>query len=267
MRCIALFILSALALAAPARAQPVEVDVELVLMVDVSRSMSPREMEIQRRGYADALRSDEVVDAIGSGLIGQVAVTFIEWAGAHSQNTIIDWRLLRTRADAEAFADDLRIGVGRALRRTSISGALAHGSASLAGNGYAGLRRVIDISGDGPNNTGPLVTDVRDAVVGSGIVVNGLPLMTQEGTGSRWHLADLDLYYEACVIGGPGAFVIPVTDWDDFAGAVRRKLVLELVGRDPMIVPAQFEGYETPSYDCLAGEKMWRRSFGRDNFR
>ena len=257
----ALAILAASLIATGTPAEETEVDVELVLMVDVSRSMTPRELEIQRQGYAEALTSDPVIAAIRAGLLGRVAVSYVEWAGYGAQRVIVDWRLLETRADAEAFARTLTTNFNPALRRTSISSALRFARAHLDDNAYRGLRRVIDVSGDGPNNAGGPVRQARDAVLGEGIVINGLPLMTREGMGSQWHLDDLDVYYENCVIGGPGAFVVPVLDWADFAGAVRRKLVLELVG--PPAVPVVRAQYTPdPGYDCLIGEKIWERNRG-----
>ncbi len=239
-----------------ASADAIEVDLELVLMVDVSRSMTERELEIQRRGYAAALRSDAVYAAVQSGLLQSVAMTYVEWAG--TQEVIVDWRVLQSRDDLEAFANILTTKFNPALRRTSISEALVFGMREIETNIYQGIRQVIDISGDGPNNQGRPVTRGRDAALAKGIVINGLPLMTQEGMGSAWHLDRLDLYYQSCVIGGPGSFVIPVLDWDDFAEAVRRKLVLEMVARpvEAQIVPAQLR--ERDPTDCLIGEKIWQ---------
>jgi len=249
---------------------PMEVDVELVLAVDASLSITPREMDIQRRGYAEAILSPEVMAAVTGGLLGRVAITYMEWAGAGSQRTVIDWTVIASPADARAFAARLLDAPGQPLRRTSISGALDHAVASFEGNGFAGLRRVIDISGDGPNNSGGPVTRARDAALARGIVINGLPLMTREGVGGRWHLDDLDRYYTDCIIGGPGAFVIPVTDWDGFAVAVRRKLVMELAGLSPAPAPPRRDGQarlwrigaaqaapHPEPYDCLIGEKIW----------
>jgi hypothetical protein len=219
--------------------------------------MTEGELEIQRQGYAAALRSDEVFAAIRSGLLQRVALTYVEWAG--TQEVVVDWRILATREDLEAFAHVLTTRFDPSLRRTSISEALLFGADLIERNDYVGLRRVIDVSGDGPNNQGRPVLEARDAVLSRGIVVNGLPLMTREGMGSQWHLDDLDAYYEACVIGGPGAFVIAVREWRDFAEAVRRKLVLEIAGapREATVLPAQFRS--EPAYDCLIGEKMWQQ--------
>ncbi|RYH12215.1 DUF1194 domain-containing protein [Tropicimonas sp. IMCC6043] len=242
--------------AAHADADGIEVDLELVLMVDVSRSMTENELEIQRLGYAAALQTDAVYAAVQSGMLGRVALSYVEWAG--TQQVIVDWRLLETREDLAAFADTLSANFNPALRRTSISEALLFGAEMIENNEYAGLRKVIDISGDGPNNDGRPVTFARDRVLAEGITINGLPLLTREGMGSQWHLEHLDIYYETCVIGGPGAFVVPVLDWQDFAEAVRRKLVLEMASQSPAetLRPAQM--LLRDPYDCMIGEKMWQ---------
>jgi hypothetical protein len=199
-----------------------------------------------------------------AGLLGRVALSYVEWAGAGAQRIVVDWTLIENRAGAEGFAARLDTQFNPALRRTSIAGAIAFGRESLAQNGFAGLRRVIDISGDGPNNEGGLVTLARDRALAEGIVINGLPLMTVEVPPSRWQLANLDVYYRTCVIGGPGSFVIPVTDWAQFAEAVRRKLVLELVGQTPPPVPTPVQYVPGPddARDCQIGEKIWERNRG-----
>jgi len=132
-----------------------------------------------------------------------------------------------------------------------------------ASNGYTAWRRVIDISGDGPNNQGRPVLEARRDTLAKGIIINGLPLMTREGMGSQWHLDDLDKYYQACVIGGPGSFNLPVLTWEQFPAAVRLKLVQELASAPQRIVPANFHVQPTPEYDCLIGEKIWQQF--RDN--
>lgn len=246
--------------ALPAQAE-IEVDVELVLAVDVSRSMSPYELEIQRRGYAEALTSDEVLAAIGDGFLGRIALTYVEWAGAGSSRVVVDWTLIESRADAERVAEMLTANFSPTLRRTSISGALRVGREAILTNGYTAFRRVIDVSGDGPNNHGRPVLEARAEVLADGIVINGLPLMTRDGFGGMWNLEDLDVYYLNCVIGGPGAFMIPVYDWSQFAAAVRRKLVLEIAGLPPRVIPAQATA--PAGYDCLIGEKIWERNRGQ----
>lgn len=253
----------ALAQMAQGQVEQETVDLELVLAVDVSRSMSPRELEIQRRGYAQALIDREVIAAIQNGIYGQIALTYIEWAGALSQRTIVGWTLIRTEEDAVSFAARLTAHFDRSLRRTSISGALDFASGLFDGNGFQGLRRVIDVSGDGPNNEGRMVTLARDEAVGRGIVINGLPLMTQDGLGGQWRLKDLDLYYRDCVIGGPGAFVVPVLEWAHFPAAVRRKLVLELAGSHlPSPSASPLLRIAETAADCLIGEKIWDTFMG-----
>ncbi|WP_158968100.1 DUF1194 domain-containing protein [Chachezhania sediminis] len=247
--------------AAPALAQtarPVDVDVELVLAVDVSRSMSPAELEIQRHGYAAALSSDEVMGTIANGMIGRIAVTYVEWAGDRSQTVIVPWTLIDTAEAAQAVADRLTAYYGSGMRRTSISGALDYAAEMFETNSFRGMRRIIDVSGDGPNNAGRPVLSARADVLSRGIVINGLPLMTENDPYARWGIDDLDVYYTECVIGGPGAFVIPVTTWDQFADAVRRKIVLEIAGLD---APAEAETVrKADAYDCLVGEKIWQRN-------
>ena len=237
-----------------------EVDVELFLAVDVSRSMQPWELEIQRRGYAEALRSDEVWQAMQRGLLQQIAITYVEWAGIGAHRTVVPWTLIASRADFDRVASQITAHFDPSLRRTSISSALDHASASLRDNSFNGLRRVIDVSGDGPNNAGGLVTTMRDQVVSEGITINGLPLMTYDPDEpfAAWGIPDLDAYYEACVIGGPGAFMIPVTEWDEFASAVRRKLVLEIAGPFARVWRVQAQG----KYNCAIGEEIWERNRG-----
>lgn len=239
-------------LALPASAE--EVDVELLLMVDISRSMSAAELALQRQGYVEALRSDSVAAALGRALTGRIALAFVEWAGERQQSILQDWTLIESRADLFAVADAIERARPTPQNRTSISAALRYGAAYLDANDFDGLRRVIDISGDGPNNQGGVVTAARDAALAGGFVINGLPLMTDDGAFMR--IADLDVYYDRCVIGGPGAFVLPVTEWPDFARAVTQKLALEIAGvATERLIPAQAGA----PYDCLVGEKMWRR--------
>lgn len=248
------------ALAPPLRAE-VEVDVELFLAVDVSRSMTPAELEIQRRGYAAALTSPEVIAVIEGSLTGQIALTYVEWAGTYSQTVVVPWALIATRADAERVAGQITARFDEGMRRTSISGALSYAALDFGDNGFRGLRRVIDISGDGPNNQGAPVTQIRDEVLAQGITINGLPLMTEDGFSTRWGIDDLDVYYVRCVIGGPGAFALPVFDWDQFADAVKRKLVLEIAGLPPQSPRIQrVQATRLQPYDCLVGEKLWDRN-------
>ena len=216
-----------LAAAAPAlAAEPV--DVELILAVDVSLSMSPVELEIQRKGYAAALTHDRVIQAIKEGIYGKIAVTYVEWAGRPRSMSSCRGRLIASAADAQAFVDKLTANPPNSARRTSISGALQFAGDLFAESSFRGLKRVVDVSGDGANNQGPAVAEIRDEIVAQGITINGLPLMTKGNMPSVFDIDDLDIYYTNCVIGGPAAFMIPVNDWSQFPEAVRRKLVLEL---------------------------------------
>lgn len=256
----------ALALWLTPAASPAEpVDVELVLAVDVSLSMSPAELEIQRHGYAAALTHDNVLKAIADGAYGKIAVTYVEWAGTTWQRVVVPWTVIANRDDAEKVVAQLNALPPDSARRTSISGALSFGSDLFAESGFQGTKRVIDVSGDGPNNQGAPVDLTRDEVVRQGITINGLPLMTRGGFSGAFDVENLDRYYSDCVIGGPGAFMIPVNDWTQFPEAIRRKLVLELAGpaspqraaeeaAHPPVVLAD----DRPAADCLVGEKMWR---------
>lgn len=252
------------ALALSARAQET-VDVALVLAVDVSRSMSPEELQIQRRGYAAAISSPQVMRAIEQGAHGRIALIMFEWANDTHARVIADWTLIEKTEDAQGFADRILLKEAYSQRRTSISGAIATAAGMLEAVPFLADRRVIDISGDGPNNHGAPVTLARDAAVERGITINGLPLMTTGGPGAQFNIADLDVYYRHCVTGGPASFVLPVTNWAQFPEAVRRKLILEIGGRQPappQVIRAQFS--ERQRYDCLVGEKIWQRL--RDQF-
>ena len=254
----ALAFLLVLATVHGARAETVPVDVELLLAVDISYSMSNRELELQRRGYAEALTSEPVAKAIRSGLHGRIAIAYVEWGNAGAERVVADWTLVKNGADAAAFAARLTRPPSRKRRRTSISSALAFAARSIERNRFAGIRRVIDVSGDGPNNAGDKVLPVRDRVAAKGIVINGLPLMTRDGDTRRFDIASLDAYYRDCVVAGPGSFVVPVRSWEEFPAAVRQKLVLE-IGAAPVakVWQANFHEPERQA-DCEIGEKQWR---------
>src|SRR5436305_6542843 len=159
-------------------ANSVEVDVELVMAVDISYSMDMDELALQREGYAQAIASQEFLNALKQGMHGKIAVTLVEWAGVSDQRVVVPWRLIEGGPSAQAVSDEMARAPVRRAYRTSISGALMFSAALFENNGFRGIRRVIDVSGDGTNNQGPLVTQVRDDVIARGIVINGLPIMT-----------------------------------------------------------------------------------------
>ncbi|MEO1424169.1 MAG: DUF1194 domain-containing protein [Pseudomonadota bacterium] len=243
-----------LALTRPLAAEPV--DVELVLAVDVSRSMDAREQQVQRDGYVAAFRDPVVVAEILSGLHGTIAVSYLEWGGPFETAVVVDWMRIGSMAEAEEFAAALAAQPITFGSSTSISSALRLGQEMIVGNRYDGVRRVIDISGDGPNNTGPRVDEARDAVVAAGIGINGLPVMINPAQGA-FTLPGLDAYYAACVIGGAGAFVMPVRSVDAFAVTIRRKILLE-VARRPAPAGTLLQVQATAPVDCGIGEAMRR---------
>ncbi len=241
-----------------AAAEEMDVDLELVLAVDVSRSMDPAEQDLQKDGYLAALEHPEVLAAIRAGFLGQIAVTYAEWAGPGSHQVIAPWALIDGRESAAAFADVIAARPVSYLHGTSISGALLFSSGLFEANGFRSTRQVIDVSGDGPNNMGLPVLDARDSVLRRGITINGLPIMIHADVIGGYSIPELDVYYEDCVIGGPGAFLVTVESIDRFAEAIRRKLVLEIAGTPPKVMPAAFPQRE-PRIDCLIGEKLRRR--------
>jgi hypothetical protein len=244
-------------------AQGVDVDLELVLAVDVSRSMDFEEQRLQRQGYVAAFRHPEVIQAIESGATGRIAVIYLEWSGPAYQTVIVPWTILSGASDALAFADRLDGGEMLRERGTSISSGLFFASQLFEGSGVNAMRQAIDISGDGPNNMGPPVLPTRDRVVSQGVTINGLPILLRPGGGfGPYGIADLDVYYEDCVIGGPGAFMITVTGVEQFPEAIRRKLVLEIAGTtpEPKLIPAA-AFVPQPRIDCLIGEKSRGRWF------
>jgi hypothetical protein len=237
------------------------VDVELVVAVDVSYSMDPEEQALQREGYITGFTSREFMHALRGGMHGKVAVTYFEWAGPFDQKIVVPWRLIEGPESADAFVNEIARAPYRRASRTSISGALNFAKPLFDGSGYRGIRRVVDVSGDGANNSGPLVTLTRDDLVAAGITINGLPIMLKRPNSFTMDLENLDIYYEDCVIGGPGAFVIPIRQRDQFKEATRTKLVLEIAGRTPppRVIPAQSRA---PRISCIIGEQMWRERWG-----
>ena len=257
--------------AGTARAQQTEVDIELILAVDVSMSMDPEEQRLQREGYIAALRDPAIIKAIRSGPHARIAVTYIEWAGPEAHNHLIPWRVIDGQDSAEAFIAELTVKPYSRYRMTSISSALWYASEQFGAGSFRGARRVIDVSGDGANNSGPPLTPIRDRLVESGVVINGLPILLRPTTTwSSWDIPDLDKYYANCVIGGPGAFMVPITTREEFATATRQKLLLEISGLmpQPRVLKVQMpgpygmdQGGAQPGgkYDCGVLERNTRR--------
>jgi hypothetical protein len=243
------------------------VDVELVLAVDVSYSMDMDELAVQREGYAQALVSKEFLQALKSLPNGKISITYFEWAASSDQKIIIPWRVIDGPETADAVADEILKTPIRRASRTSISGAIYFAMPLFEANPYRGLRRVIDISGDGPNNNGAPVLGARETALAKGITINGLPIMVKEPSYSTMDIDNLDWYYEDCVIGGPGSFVVPIKDKDKFREAIRTKLLLEVAGRTPerRIVPVaeKVQAEREPRVSCLIGEKIWQDRWGR----
>jgi hypothetical protein len=238
------------------------VDVELILATDISYSMDMDELAIQREGYAQAIVSKEFLQALKALPNGKISVTYFEWAASSDQKVIIPWRLIDGPETADAVANEIMKTPVRRASRTSISGAIYFAMPLFDEDPYHGLRRVIDISGDGPNNNGAPVVGARDEALSKGIVINGLPIMVKEPSYSTMDIDNLDWYYEDCVIGGPGSFVVSIKDREKFKEAIRTKLLLEVAGKEPQrrVVPA---AEKEPRVSCLIGEKIWQDRWGR----
>lgn len=231
-------------------ADAAQVDVALVLAVDMSGSMDIEEAQVQRMGYVEALRHPEFINAVTAGLNGRIALSYFEWAGSVNETSVINWQLIDDAQDAADMAEHLASRPVFTRRGTSISNAITFASKLIAASPYDAMRRVVDISGDGPNNLGPPVDPARNTAVANGIIINGLAILIRPSGGP----VSLDRYYADCVIGGPGSFVLPVHQPQDFAVAIRQKLVMEVSrsGPDIRIIPVQM----APSTDCLMGEKL-----------
>ncbi|NDA47320.1 MAG: DUF1194 domain-containing protein, partial [Alphaproteobacteria bacterium] len=211
-----------------ARGGAVQVDAELVFAVDVSYSMDQAEQVLQRNGYAEALVSEQFLQALKGGLYGKIAIAYLQWASYRDQDVILPWTLIDGPESAAAAAAKLRRAPYRRAQRTSVSGAIDSSMYLFENNGYDGLRRIIDVSGDGPNNDGRPVEAARDAAVAAGVTINGLPLVGIRPYLGYADIPDLDLYYQDCVIGGDGAFMIAIHDRKAFVDATRTKLVQEI---------------------------------------
>jgi hypothetical protein len=238
------------------------VDIELVIAVDVSYSMDTDELAVQREGYAQAIVSKEFLQALRTGPNSKISVTYFEWSASGDQKIIIPWRLIDGPETADAVANEILQTPVRRGSRTSISGAIQFAVPLFDQDPYHGLRRVIDISGDGPNNNGAPVTPVRDEALAKGIVINGLPIMVKAPSYATMDIDNLDWYYEDCVIGGPGSFVVPIKGRENFKEAIRTKLIREVADKPPER-PIRHASDKEPRVSCTIGEKLWQDRWGR----
>ncbi|MBU3730964.1 MAG: DUF1194 domain-containing protein [Beijerinckiaceae bacterium] len=252
------FVLLGLTMPALARDGEIDVDVELVLAVDVSYSMDPEEQKLQREGYIEALNSPEILKAIAKGVNGKIAVAYVEWAGTNSREIVADWHIIDSAESAAVFTRKLVDKPTRRLSRTSISGVIDFAVPMFASNNMRGLKQVIDISGDGSNNQGRPVERARDDALAQGIVINGLPIMLNRPVVGYRDVEPLDHYYADCVVGGPGSFVIPIREREQFVEAIRTKILLEIASIPDDPLPIQKAQLKTPRVDCMIGEKLWR---------
>jgi hypothetical protein len=210
------------------------VDLELVLAVDVSGSIDEYEFQLQRKGYSDAFLDPRVLDAIRANPLQRIAVTMVEWSGAQNQAVIVDWTLVRDEASARAFAENILKPPRSSGRWTSISGGIDFSMAMFERSPFQGQRRVIDVSGDGVNNSGRPAETARDEAVKAGVTVNGLAILNDRpnpfGNFYQAPPVPLDEYYADKVVGGVGAFMITTNDFEGFERAVVQKLVREIAG-------------------------------------
>jgi hypothetical protein len=222
--------LAAMATVPSLAAAPEPVDVELVIATDVSPSIDFSEARLQREGIAEAFLNPEVVQAIEAGSLGKIGVAAIDFSAREYNRVVVNWQVIHDKASAAAFSAAIRKAPPTTGRHTSISDAIELGQALLEGNTLEGTKKVIDISGDGPNNWGRQINLVRDLAVMRGITINGLPIL-----GSA---PELDKYYANCVIGGPGSFIVVANGFVDFARAIRNKLIQEIASNGPLRAPA-----------------------------
>jgi Protein of unknown function (DUF1194) len=220
---------------AGAASAPIAVDAAIVLAADVSRSIDDEEFGLQRRGYADAIQSQQLIDAISTGPHTAIALAYVEWAGDGEEKVVVDWAVIRNEAEARAFGAAMVAAPRSYLGRTAIGTAIDFSFAMFAESPFETTRRVIDVSGDGTSNQGHLVTEARDAAVGAGAVINGLAIFNKKAAGTGGYLAmhtdppgGLAKYYRENVVGGPGAFVVQIDDFSTFGAAMVRKLVNEV---------------------------------------
>lgn len=208
------------------------VDLELVLLADASRSIDEAELRFQRQGYASAITHPDVLDAIAQGFEQRIAVTYVEWGDASSQDVVVPWTVIDGAASAAAFAEALLQAPRRAFGSNAIGNALAAAHALIESNQFEGYRKVIDFSGDSAYSfSGIAVAEARAGALAADIVINGLAILCRARECSGRPIAyDLEAAFADTIVGGPASFVITADGADRFAEAVRRKLLLEIAG-------------------------------------
>src|SRR3954468_3819034 len=272
-------------LALPSAAQDrKEVDLALAMGVDISGSIDPDEARLQREGYVRAFRDPVIVKAILSGPNGRITVSYYEWSDSWMQKLLIDWTLLDSESAIAAFAARLAEAPISIARRTSISGAIRYAIPLFGRSPYEAHRKVLDISGDGSNNDGGLVTEMRHEALRERIVINGLPIMNDRPNPFGFpNESDLDQYYLHCVTGGPRSFVEVARSFEDFPRAVRKKLLQEVADVAPRVLKSgiqfaqagrrdagetDYTKFIRPGYEpgCDIGERrsreFWQKRFG-----
>jgi Mg-chelatase subunit ChlD len=229
------------------------VDLKLVIAVDVSRSMTQNEQRVQRQGYVNALLDPGIMTAIKSGARGRIAIAYLEWANPDYQRVLVPWKVIDRPEDAAAFADALDAQPTVSEGGTSISAGLLQAMILLETNDIQSDRQTIDVSGDGPNNAGPPVVAVRDALVARGVTINGLAIsvlapdqQVMFDSPSRF----VEAYYQGCVIGGPNNFVIAVGDVKEFTEAILRKMLTEIAGTPLQLQLAAYRAPYPPITEC-----------------
>jgi hypothetical protein len=223
----ALIVPAAAQTTAPPAEQKSDVALALVLAVDASGSVDNRRFELQKQGYAAAFRNPKVLSSIRSLMTQSIVVTMVQWTGPRLHVVVVDWMLVKDEAGVDALAAAIETAPRQLFSGgTSISGAIDYARLLLAQCPCNPARQVIDISGDGSNNSGRPVTQARDEAVHDGVGINGLPILSIEPF--------LDRYYYDNVIGGPGAFMIPAENYDTFADAILKKLITEIAMQGPI---------------------------------
>ncbi len=236
------------------------VDAAIVLAVDVSGSMDGEELAVQRAGYLDAIRHPDLFRIVAAGQHGKIALSHFEWAGNVREGSTVSWRVIDSAAALELFASEVEALPLRTSFGTSISMAIDYGVAMIESAQFAAESWVIDVSGDGPNNMGPPVAASRDRALARGITINGLPIVLRPSRGAP----DLEAYYEQCVIGGPGSFVLAARTTEELAPAIRRKLFRELYGDAGGQGPERvYRAQGADPVDCMVGERLRRERSGQ----